>query len=110
MEMTKETKKLLKRLYKKHLVKDNYDKLNAKNLINYFSKDRYDSGTNFYIFEGTNEKEILKELDRYIDVEGVKLPYSAYDCTGRYFSNPCNVKVVKEANRTYITQNWFLDV
>jgi Mor family transcriptional regulator len=109
MILTKEHKKSLKKLAVKYLIKKSY-KQEMKGLLNIFIRDNdYGSGKNYYLFEGNNLKEIINELEKFIDIDGVNLTPSAYDCTGRYFSYPIEIKILSE-NRVLISQSWGLDV
>jgi hypothetical protein len=110
--LTKDQKKKLKKIAVKYLIKDKeYDeRRNMKGLLNIFINDRDGwSGTDYYLFEGNSMKVIIKELEKHIDINGYTPSPSPYDCTGRYFSYPINVKILSE-NRVLISQNWAYDV
>jgi hypothetical protein len=113
LNLTKSNKKLLKRLALKHLIKDNSDERRKMDgLINIFTvlhNESGESGKDYYLFTGNDIEAVKRQLDRYIDIDGVQWN-SMYDCTGRYFSSPIEVNVYKQANRILVGQSWGFDV
>jgi hypothetical protein len=111
--LTKSNKKLLKRLAVKRLIKDSGDERRKMDgLINIFTvlhSESGESGKDYYLFIGNDIEAVKRQLDRYIDIDGVQW-HSAYDCTGRYFSSPIEVNVYKQANRILVGQSWGYDV
>ncbi|GGK22664.1 hypothetical protein GCM10010965_14450 [Caldalkalibacillus thermarum] len=77
-------------------------------LIERFERDGIDAVTAYFLVAANDEKELRKVLKRY-PLDGVKITPSAYDCTGRFFCDPAEIRKICDG-RFFVKINGYYDV
>lgn len=75
---------------------------------NRYYDDSGDGGLYFWVFDKTASDEYIRAYLEEIGVNicGVHI-YSAYDCTGKYFSDSISTR--RKGSRVLVTQRWGID-
>lgn len=92
MELTKEVKKILKRLAAARLIYTPEEPLPG--VLIHRSEGDYDWEDHTFLVDAANDRQALKKLERRYPVYGLNPAPSMYDCTGRPFCDPAKAKRV----------------